>query len=361
VKRLALVAALAGLAAAGTACDLSPPAATVAGTTVTTSELDAQLSAIAGSPFAQCTLQLQGVTISPQGAGEQTVSSSLSSFVLSTLVLQRLVESDLARRGHPVTAADLAAARRDLASQLSSSSTGTSPCSVSGAQLVDRMPGAFRDQQVQFLADKERLGQTLGKVDLSQASMLAYYRAHPTDFQELCLSDIAVQTQAQAQQIHDAIASGSTAFAAAAQQSSLDSGTAANGGQLPCVASSQITNPVITSAIAGLTPGQITPPVFDQAATPGGNGVWLVLQLDARPTVPFATAQPQIRSQLLAPTDSLVSAEFSRLVVRAKVTVDPRFGKWSAAQGVQPPTPPPSSLLLSPTSGSAASGGPGGG
>jgi parvulin-like peptidyl-prolyl isomerase len=360
VKRLALVAALAALAAAGTACDLSPPAATVAGTTVTTSQLDAQLSAIAGSPFAQCTLQLQGVNVTPQGAGTATVSSSLASFVLSTLVLERLVESDLARRGHPVTPSDLAAARQDLGAQLSPSN-GSSPCSVSGAQLVDRMPKAFRDQQVQFLAAKERLGQTIGHVDLSPASMLAYYQSHPTQFQELCLSDIAVQTQAQAQQIHDAIASGASSFAVEAQQNSLDSGTASSGGQLPCVSSSQITNPVITSAIAGLSPGQVTAPVFDQGGTAGGNGVWFVLQLDSSPTIPFATAQPQIRGQLLAPTDSVVSAEFSRLVAAAKVTVDPRFGKWSAAQGVQPPTPPPSSLLLSPNAGSSGSSGLGGG
>ena len=360
MKRLPLVAALAALAAAGTACDLSPPAATVAGTTVTTSQLDAQLSAIVGSPFAQCTLQLQGVNMSLQGAGDSTVSSSLASFVLSTLVLERLVESDLSRLGHAVTSADLAAARQDLAAQLSSSSAGASPCSVSGAQLVDRMPAAFRDQQVQFLAEKERLGQTIGKVDLSQASMLAYYQAHPTQFQELCLSDIAVQTQAQAQQIHDAIASGASTFAVEAQQSSIDSGTAGNGGQLPCITTSQITNPVITNAIAGLSPGQITSPVFDQSATPGGSGVWFVLQLDSSPTIPFATAQSQIRQQLLAPTDSLVSAEFSRLVAKARVTVDPRFGKWSAAQGVEPPTPPPSSLLLSPNAGSQTSTGAGG-
>jgi hypothetical protein len=347
------VAVLAALAAAGTACDLSPPAATVAGATVTTSQLDAQLSAIAQSPYAQCTLQLQGVNLPSKvtGAGDSTVTSELASFELSTLVLEQLVTSDLAQRGHPVTAADISAARQDLVAQLSSSSA--SPCVVSGSQLVGRLPTAFRDQQVRFLAAQERLAATLGKVDLSPPGMFAYYQSHPAQFQEVCLSDIAVQSQAQAQQIHDTIASGASTFAAQAQQSSIDTQTAANGGQIPCVPATQIVNPVITNAITGLSPGQISQPVFEPTGTPGGNGVWFVLELDGRPDIPFESAQSQIREQLLSPVNALVSAEYSRIASRAKVTVDPRFGKWTVAQGVQPPTPPPSSLLLSTTADSA--------
>jgi hypothetical protein len=350
------VAALAALAAAATACDLSPPAATVAGTTVTTSQLNAQLSAIAQSPYAQCTLQIQGVNLPSRvtGAGDSTVSSELASFELSTLVLEHLVTSELARRGHPVTAADLAAARQDLVAQMSSPSAGQSPCVLTGRSLVDRLPAVFRDQQVQFLAAQERLAATLGKVDLSPSALLAYYQAHPTQFQEVCLSDIAVQSQAQAQQIHDAIASGASTFAAQAQQSSIDTQTAANGGHIPCVASTQIVNQVITTAIAGLAPGQISQPVFEPTGTPGGNGVWFVLRLDGRPDIPFEASQSQIREQLLSPANALVSAEFSRLASRAKVDVDPRFGKWTVARGIEPPTPPPSQYLLSASADSSA-------
>ena len=356
MRRLPLVAVLAAVAAAGTACDLSPPAATVAGATVTTSQLNAQLSAIAQSPYAQCTLQIQGVNLPAKvtGAGDSTVTSELASFELSTLVLERLVTTDLARRGHPVTDGDVTSARQDLVAQLSSSAS-QSPCLLSGRQLVDRLPAAFRNQQVRFLAAQERLAATLGKVDLSPAALFTYYQSHPTQFQEVCLSDIAVQSQAQAQQIHDAIASGASTFAAEAQQSSIDTQTAANGGQIPCVATTQIVNQVITNAIAGLSPGQITQPVFEQTGTPGGGGVWFVLQLDGRPNIPFESSQSQIRERLLSPANALVSAEFSRLAARADVSVDPRFGKWTVAQGIQPPTPPPPSDLLSASADSAPS------
>jgi hypothetical protein len=351
VRRLLLSVALVAAGAAGTACGLVPPAASVQGATVSRHQLDTELSEISQSPYAQCALTLQGVNLPStlSGAGDDTVSSTLASFELSTLVLERLVETDLARRGHPVTAADLQAARVDLVSQLTPGAGSPSPCpnGVVGQQLVDRLPATFRADQVGFLAAQEQLAVTLGHVDVSRPALLAYYRAHPSEFQELCLSDIAVQSQAEAQSIHDAIASGAATFASEAQQDSIDTQTAPNGGQIPCVASSQVVNSVILGAIAGLAPGQISAPVFEPNASATGGGVWFVLELDGRPVVPFAQAEAQIRERLLSAQNAAVSAEFTRLAEAAHVTVDPRYGTWTAARGVQPPKAPPAADLLS--------------
>lgn len=333
------------------ACDLSPPAATVQGASVSRSQLDAVLSEISQNPYAQCALALQGVNLPAtlSGAGDYTVSSALGSFELSTLVLEKLVDTDLARRGHPVTASDTSAARADLVSQLTAASGGGSPCpnGVDGQALVDRLPATFLSDQVGFLASQERLAVTLGHVDISPGALMAYYRSHPAQFQELCLSDIAVQSQAQAQSIHDAIASRSATFAAEAQQNSIDTQTAPAGGQIPCVPSSQVVNSVILGAIAGLSPGQISVPVFEQNASASGGGVWFVLQLDGKPDIPFSQAAPQIRQQLLSAQNTTVAAEFSRLAKAAHVDVDPRYGTWTASEGIQPPKTPPAADLLS--------------
>jgi len=359
-----VLAALAALAAGGTACDLSPPAASVDGMSVSRSQLDAELSAISHSAYAQCALQLQGVNLPSTltGAGGFTVSSDLASYELSTLVVERLADQDLTRLGHPVTSTDLADARTDLASELTAGASSSSPCpgGITGQLLVQRLPAGFRSGEVHFLAAQEQLAITLGHVDVGQSALLAYYQSHPSQFRQLCLSDIAVTSQAQAQSIRGAIEAGKETFATEAEQNSIDTQTAANGGEIPCVAASEVVNGAILDAISGLSQGQISQPVFENASSSGGSGVWFLLELDGRPAIPFAQAEAQIRQQLLAAQDSTVSAAFSRLAKAAKVTVDPRYGSWSPESGIQPPEPPPAADLLSRTAdqpGGSSSGG----
>ena len=353
MKRLLALAALAALTATGTACDLSPPAATAQGATVSTGQLVDQLSAVAGdNAYVQCVLAAQGVNLpaSVAGAGTDTVSSSFAAFQLSTLVLERLVQADLGRRGTAVSATDLRAAQVDLAAQVSQAAqSGSCPQGVSGSQVLDRLPARFRQEQVGFLAAQERLAEVVGHVDVSAKALRAYYDAHATQFQQLCLSDIAVPAQAQAQQIHDAITAGKSTFAAEAQQSSVDQQTASQGGTLGCVARSAIVNQVILQALAPLQAGQITAP-FQEPST-SGTALWLILRLDGTQSVPFSRAAAQIREQLLSAQNAAVSAEFGRITRAATVTVDPRFGSWSPTAGIRPPPAPPAKDLLSPSAG----------
>lgn len=352
MKRLPVLALLATLAVAGTACDLSSPAATAGSATISRGQLDSELILVANNQYVQCTLQLQGVTLpSPiTGEGDDTVNSSVSSFELSTLVLEQLVSQDLAARHVSVTASDLSAARSDFVTEVTPSQSA-SPCpdGVQGQQLVSRLPGAFVDEQVKFLAEQELLAATLGHVDLSTQALQGYYNAHPSQFQEVCLSDIAVQSQAQAQSIRANIEAGKQTFAAAAQQSSIDTSTSAGGGAIACVPMSEVVNNVVLDAINGLQPGQISQPAFEAQSMGSTTGVWFLLEVNGRPLVPFSQAEPAIRNQLLATQNSTVSDEFAKLTKQAGVTVDPRYGTWSAAGGVQPPKSPPQDIVLSPS------------
>ncbi|HXX91122.1 MAG TPA: peptidylprolyl isomerase [Acidimicrobiales bacterium] len=356
MKRLLPLALLGALAVSATACDAAPNAAVVNGVAISQSQLLDDLSTIVGGDPSQitpaaCMLQLQGasVPLPGNGVGDDTVTQALAAYQLTTLVIEELVHQRLAQLGHQVTAADIAAAQTDLTAQLSPSSTqGTSPCGLSGAQLAAQVPAGFYHRQVVALAEQEKLAAIVGNVDLSTGAMAAYYQAHPQEFQLICLSDIAVNTQAQAAQLRQAITSGSTSFEAAATQNSVDTQTAPNGGQIPCVPMSQVQNQVILGAISGLKPGDVSQPVNNPASATGGQSVWLLLKIDDEPVVPFSQAQSQIRQELLAAQNNQVTAEFSRLTHSSDVTVNPQYGSWSKLAGVRSPTPPPARDLLSP-------------
>jgi hypothetical protein len=339
------------LGVAGTGCDVSPPAATVDGATITQSKLDAQLSDVAQNQYARCAVELQGASLpsSLTGAGGSTVSAELASYELSTLVLGELVAQDLARRHHSVSASELSAATEDLVAQFESSTTSTtSPCpaQVTGRQLLVALPREFSSEQVRYLADEEQLAVAVAHLDLSASALERYYSTHPSQFAEVCLSDIALSSQAQAQFILSAVSSGAATFAGEARQSSTDTQTAHNGGAIPCVASSEVQNPTILSAIASLVPGQISQPV--EATTSSGGTVWLLLQVNARPEMPLAQVRSQIRLMLLSGQSAELTREIDRITSRARVTLDPRYGSWSRLRGVKPPVPPAAKYLLSP-------------
>jgi PPIC-type PPIASE domain len=343
-------AAVVALCILGSACDASPPAATVNGATITQSQLNSQLSAISQSAYVRCALELQGsIPNSVQGAANDTVSTELASDELSTMIIEELLSQDLSGLHRTVGASDLDAARADFEARLEPTPQegGTSPCGYGGRQLDEHLPAAFSALQVRYLAEQEQLAASLGHLDLTTQALERYYFSHAANFAEVCLSDIAVTSQSQAQSIAQQIASGTTTFADAARKISIDTSTAANGGAIPCVPASEIQNSSVLSAIDGLGAGQVSRPVQETSST--GAPVWLLLQVSGRPEVPFSQAEPQIRQDILASQSSELSKEFHAIAKTAQVYVDPRFGTWSHLRGVVPPVPPASRYVLAPS------------
>jgi parvulin-like peptidyl-prolyl isomerase len=357
VKRLPLIAVVGALALAASACDVGPTAATVNGVAISQSALNDDLSVLVGSQTgetssATCMLELQGsnLPLPASGTGDGTVTQQLAAYQLSNMILAQLIRERLDQLDHPLTDADVAAARVDLVNQLTPSSTEqSSPCGLTGSELVAKVPSGFFHQQTVYLAEQEQLAAVLGGVDLSTASLRAYYEAHPQKFELICLSDIAVETEAEATQIRQSITAGTTSFAAAAAASSIDTQTSRQGGQIGCVPTAQIQNQLILAALDGVGVGQISQPVNEPSSQPGGTGVWLLLQVDAKPLTPFSEAESQIRQELLAAHDSEVTAEFSRITRASHVVVNPQYGSWSELEGiVESPTPPPARDVLAP-------------
>jgi hypothetical protein len=77
-------------------------------------------------------------------------------------------------------------------------SSGSSPCGLSGAQLVAALPSWFVKQQVDLLGSEEQLISVVGHVDLGPSGIDAFYRENPKDFQEFCMDVIAAPTELKA-------------------------------------------------------------------------------------------------------------------------------------------------------------------
>jgi hypothetical protein len=335
------------------ACDVSPPAATVNGTTITQSQLNAQLSDFVNATYGryvQCTLELQGtLPSSVNGVATNTVSTQLAAFELSTTILQELISQDLARRHVTVSGSELTAARQDLEAQLDSaeSSGATTSCNLTGPQLIGKLPNGFSSVEVSYLADEEQLAVTLGHVSLDPTSIRHYYLTHSSEFAQVCLSVIGVSSQSEAQSILSSINSGSTTFSQAAKQDSLLTDSAQNGGAYPCMLTSTLEGSSLLGPIEALSPGQLSQPLSETSSE--GQTLWLLVRMNGKPAEALRQARTQIREDLISAQNSKVTAELRRITATGDVWVDPRYGTWTKLRGVLPPTPPPTKYVLSPS------------
>ncbi len=364
MRRLAVLTTLVGVALASTACTGSPAAATVGGTAITRSTLDGQLATIVDNADAACVFATvfapAGATV--VGAGQDTVTMEAATTELDDLVLSALLTRDLAAHHRAITAADLQAAKADLATQVagavsSASQGGTLPaaCRSVAANPVLGMPPAFANTVVQFLAAQEQFRSMVGNVDISSAAVQQYYQQHQSEFRQVCLHVIASDSQAAALQVHTALAGGQS-FAAAAAGPGVDTQVTPPGGQIPCELPPTITSTFGASIAGGIlaaTPGQLLAPAAWTDPTTGG-AYWLVLQVDSLSALPLSQVTSTIREQLLSGTNTVAQSAFHSLVSRANVTIDPRYGTWGAGLGLQPPTAPPAAMVLNPSANQAA-------
>jgi hypothetical protein len=358
VKRLLALVVLGALCVGAAGCDLSPTAATVNGATISQSQLQGQLSVIAGSSVAQCALSIEdaqsgGSLPAVSGTGQATVSTQFAAFQLNGLVAQTLEEGALAQHHVTVSDADITAARQDYEAQVESASTQvTSPCGLTGTTLIDRLPKAFVDQQARSLATQERLEEVVGHVDVSPGAVRAYYNSHHAEVTQLCLNFIIATDQASAQTIHDSIAAGAT-FATASQGAGVDANSPTEG-QGPCVYPSEVVSQLgqsTATAVEALPDGGLAP--VQQIQIPNQvtgvtQTIWIVIGLRGRQLAPFADTASGLRQELLAKGGSSLSAALGRVVRSAHVELDPRYGTWSSNRGVAAPVPPKPAFVLNP-------------
>lgn len=358
MKRLLLllvaVAALVGFAAAYLPSD----AGSVNGTTVSQSELNADLSAIAGSSGFQCYLYadqvltggtaatmfpVRGVGASggtPTGTATKdpsSVNAGFSRYWLTQLLTNQVVVQVLDQLHLTVTPADLAFGRTSLSAQIDQvlgaykSQTGSGCGTISAAAVLASLPADFRAEQVRVQADQDVLLAHEAGYTLDQAGLLRYFTLHRATFDTVCLSYAAYGTQAQAAAARAAVSAG-TAF-----------GTVGSVRQAGCLL--RLTLGQLPSSVTSLGAGQVSPPV----ATPSGGGYFL-FEVTKIGHSTFVVARPRVLLAVLQAGSARASALIRSAERHAVVTADPRYGRVvPRTAALLPPASPPAASVLNPS------------
>jgi hypothetical protein len=341
MKRLPLLFCLfalaLGLVASACGDTVRPSAATVNGTTISQSAVDDELEAIEGNQAYITQIESGGGSVRGQGKG--TLSNAFVSRVLTRQIFLQLVHNEVVRKKLTVT------------------TTGTEAQveqSVGGKQVWDKFPKAYRETLVRRNAEVSALQSSLSSVKVDAAAIKAYYDEHASEFSQTCVSHILfsvndatgapdqAKTAAQADALKAQAADvkrqidGGADFAAMAKQYSTDGGSKDTGGDLQCGPAGRFV-PEFEQAMDKLAVGQVSDPVQTQF------GQHLIKVTD-RKQQPIEEVTPQIQQQLEAGGQQALSEFLQKALTKAKVTVNPRYGKFSKdpqSPGVIPPEAPP--------------------
>ena len=344
---LVVVVSVVALGALVSACQVTPVAASVNGATIPVTSLNGQLDALAGSAAGQCLYALRSGQALSGSSPIGTYPTGFAGAVLSSQVGDLVAAQYAAARGVHLTGSGLATAQNDYTSALdgriaslaqqAATAGAVSPCQRSdgseftGQQLLAALPASIRDSEIANQAVDNTL-LTRG-ADLSNAAVINFYAANRPLFVIDCVSDIAVASQADANAIVAKLNSGQS-FAKLATSSSVDTQTAANGGQLGCT----FTESRVLSAlqIPSVTVGQPVTPIQTS------GGAWVVYEVTSRTVVPVAEAVPVIRDDLIhtAANTQRVTTELLVYAHRSTITVNLQYGTWTGVH-IAPPASPP--------------------
>lgn len=360
MKRFAVVLVFGVLCASISACNITSPAATVNGSQISLSSFQNELNLVNASSSVRCAFDLQTGTKLPQtGAAAGTIPTQVADAELTQLIELDLYNQELVHLKSPVTPTFLTYATQDLPELLTPSS-GSSPCGLTGANLVSALPSWYVKQQERFLADEEQMVSVIGKVNLGPAGVQNFYNSNPTDFHYLCMNALAVSTQAEAKADYTKINDG-TPFATVAA-TSLNAqlsqyGFSPNGAYQNCEPLEYIGTDQQNWAAAlnqvKLKVDAVTQPFSDSSQVDeNGTNAWVLLQITKKETQPLTSSLVTgIREYLVHENLNALSQEQSKLLAQANITVDPQFGSWKSnkvgllSEVAAPAVPKPAYLL----------------
>ncbi|HWD24420.1 MAG TPA: peptidylprolyl isomerase [Acidimicrobiales bacterium] len=334
MRRVLPLLALALVAGGAAACDASftPYAAKVNGSTISEKSIESDLRAIENNAPLKCIVSANNPIIGAGGSG--TFSSAFAASRLTSSVVSRLVESDLARRHIAVTQVATGAAQNELSSLFQ----GQSTCTQNPSAAVQAFSPALRSSLVDPQAATDALSAQLAGEPLTVVGVANFARAHPITTSDQCVSVIFATSQSRAAALGAAIAQGAS-FATVAKASSVESTSAANGGAIGCVVANSLPSPINTM-VTTLKIGEVSAPVAYSS-----NGVTYYLLVEVTSRKPSLTTAAEV---LIGQGSAAESALVSRQLSQAKVEVNPSYGTWSNASGsfqVTPQHGPPAKFL----------------
>ncbi len=347
-RRLAVAGALAGLAVAGSACNLqwSPYAAKVGSRVISPAQLDSALKQASSNTSFSCLLQHTGSGASSlKGAGTDTYGGSFVAYVLTNLIDAAAARAVVARQGLAEPASARSLARSQVEAAFSSELVSTH-CGAASTNLLGQLGPLLSDSFVQLQLDEDALAAHAAKVSLTPAGIAAYESAHPAVTRQSCLSGVFVRTLGAAGTVRAKLAAGASMSSIIAKYAPSQ---AASGATLGCYTSGQLASisPAIDKAVSAAAVGSVAGPVAYQSA-------YVVMVVTSRPFEPVVAALSQIFTSNSRAFSSRITSE----VRRTSIEVNPQYGRWShsttgpslAAAGfggrVQPNRAPGSADLL---------------
>lgn len=306
-------------------------AATVGDRAISRADVDAQIEllqqrqeALAGEDA-----DLEGLLERFRGEGADTVPTEVAAEALSELIDAEIREATLESVGGEVTEEQLDAARADLEEQ-------------AAAQQVDLadFPAAFIDQQVRLIAIDQALAEV---IEVSDAELEEVYAERSVALQQICVSLLLVETEADARAAYDRVLGGEP-FADVAREVSIDPATAETGGEAGCASAAEVAQSFGPTAPESPVGVPLEPLQFTQG--------WVVATITGRQVPPLEEVSESLRQELVQARRGELADE-----LRDDIEVDPRYGTWDAASGfVVPPQPPapadaPEELVIDPATG----------
>jgi parvulin-like peptidyl-prolyl isomerase len=284
-------------------------AATVGGATITKDEVArtaAVFTAVAAIQQQSCG-QSEGPTDTAQAACNRASLSSLIQF--------RLADAYAATAGITVPDAKVNETYASFEQSVGAEAL-TAQLQANGVAVED-VKALVRSSLVQ-----QEVATAVVAERLTDAELRKRYEAAIGDYTTLHFDHIVVQTEAEAQRIHDEVtAPGFTLkdFQALAKQVSTDQTAKDNGGELSVPASQLL--PEFSQAAAALSPGEISEPVQSQA---GWHVIWKI----SEEVTPFA----QAKATILKGAQQDEFGAWMREQAADGVDVDPSFGRFDGQQ-----------------------------
>jgi parvulin-like peptidyl-prolyl isomerase len=311
LRRALIAVALTGGLLASACGSAAASAATVNGRAIDRNEFEKELKALAQNKELQAASGGQGLL----GKGKDTVDARLSAGWLTAVIYDSLITAEFDRRNLKLTDEDKGAAEAQLADQFGN------------PKVAAAFPKWFRERLSGRNARAVAVRTAVSGLSLSEESLEKYYDEHKADFEQVCLSHLLVETKEEADKALARVKGGES-FAAVATAVSKDQGSAPKGGDLGCN-NKGLFVPEFEAAAFSATPGVPTDPVQTQFG-------FHVLLVKERKSVPFEQARTQAKQALNNESQDAFREFLGKAAQKAKVTVDPRYGKFK----VEPPGAP---------------------
>ncbi|MGP0030558.1 MAG: peptidyl-prolyl cis-trans isomerase [Acidimicrobiales bacterium] len=354
---LLLVVLAGGLAWAALA--IPTDAAKVNGTSISQSQLNSDVTAIAGSPDYQCYLNAQeyadtngqeelppvnGAGQASGGGSHPTATTAFTSQYLGTEIGHQIISDQAAKRGLHITSKDIKTAKAQLADEITQTMSEvsedlsvirgcTAGTALTGPEVLATLPPSFVDSLAQFNATVGVLEETLSGDDTT-AGLLKFYEANRSDFDTACFTVAGYSSQSAAQAALAKVDAGTPFSQVAAAVS--------GGGPQGCDVLYGIAAQLPSADLPALKIGEVSAPI-------SANGSYLLVQITSRTPTSFAKAESSVREAAAQTGANEARALLDASEQHALIAVNPRYGTWVAAEAqILVPNVPPIPDTLNP-------------